>query len=614
MSRGAVPQARPRECPAIRRLLWSFLAAILVAAPVAAQVSAVATAETWAAPGTPGGVDDVHLGHGLPFAWLGLVAGAVGSRDALVAGTGAWPGLDELQAPGAWYDSSRVVIGADAGWRGYAGSLVTLQSDARPVRTGKPRAAFTYVTGAAGADRNGLLLARGDGNGWLRAGALAERRDVAGRLGLAGRHLWFVDVGQVRGAGTLRVNFTQRGNATTTLADASEVDLIGGLRPPYPGYEDAAHGEAGFAEWAWSRHGRRATVRATRSHDHRESFESPVLGVQSLFAEREAQQNGLEFEAAREQDGRTDALRLELTEARVARSADYFFDGVTPRLWRQRTVWLAGRRTTAFAGGALEGQLGLGAQRAVGGLGVAPSLEWRGPMAGSRVRVHAGRHLTPVWSDLAPGTDAFTQDVWLVGAEDAWGDRAHRWLELGVLGARIGSPAGLDRTPVRDVALRRGWTRLGASSHDAMVTLGLGARRGTFGVDASGFARVRPRVAFEALTEPAIGARVGVESAFRLFTGDLGVTVRLEGAYVGARECASLPEYSVRPLPVAATTTWGGSLMLELGDARFGFRAFDLEDVAHPLAWADPSRAFPGAAAVSAGRQIRFELAWPFFN
>ena len=135
-----------------------------------------------------------------------------------------------------------------------------------------------------------------------------------------------------------------------------------------------------------------------------------------------------------------------------------------------------------------------------------------------------------------------------------------------------------------------------------------------FTVDASGFARVRPRVAFEALTEPAVGARWGVTSDFRLFRGDLGVTLRLEGAYTGARECASLPEYSVQPLRVAGMTTWGGSLMLELGDAHFGMRAFNLEDVAHPLAWADPSRAFPGAPAVSAGRQFRFELAWPFFN
>ena len=606
--------ARPRECPAIRRQLWSTLVAVLCAAPAVAQVSATSPTDRWAAPGTSGAVDEVQLGHGLPFEWFGLVAGAVGTRDALVAAQSPWPALDELQAPLAWYDSSRVVVGADAGWKGFGAALVELRSDARAVRTGKPRAAFTFVNGSDGVDRNGLLLARGDGSGWLRAGALAERREAVSHLGVTGRHLWFLDVGQVRGAGTLRVNYSQRGGAGGTIADASEVDLIGGLRPPYPGFEEAARGEAGFAAWEWARAGRRATVRVRRSRDHRESFESPVLGVQSIFAEREAQQNGLELEGTRDEEGRTSAVRLELTEAEVERSPDYFLDGVTPRTWRQRTAWLAVRRSQAWAGGTLEGQLGAGVQRAEGGLAWSPSLEWRGVVAGSRLRLHGGRHLTPVWSDLAAGTAAFTQDVWLVGAEDAWGDRAHRWLEVGVLGARIGSPAGLDRTPVRDVALRRGWTRLGERSHDAMVTLGMGARRGVFAVDASGFARVRPRVAFEALTEPAVGATLGAESAFRLFSGDLGVTLRLESAYVGARECAALPEYSVRPFAVSGFTTFGGSLMLELGDAHFGLRAFNLEDVSHPLAWADPSRAFPGAPAVGAGRQFRFELAWPFFN
>lgn len=592
----------------------SILVAVVLAAPAAAQVTALAPIERWAVPGTPTAVDEGYLGHGLPVAWLGLVAGSVGVRDALVATQAPWPALAELQAPLAWYDSSRVVVGADAGWRGFGASLLELRSDARPVRTGKPRAAFTFVNGSAGVDRNGLLLARGDGNGWLRAGAVAERREAVAHLGVAGRHLWFLDIGQVRGAGTLRVNYAQRGVAGGTVVDASEVDFVGGLRPPYPGFEEAARGEAGSAEWGWARAGQRATVRLRRSHDHRESFESPVLGVQSVFAEREAQQNGLEFEGAREHEGITTAVRLELTEARVERSPDYFFDGITPRTWAQRTAWLAVRRAQSWANGELEGQLGVGAQRAEGGLALAPSLEWRGAVAGSRLRLHGGRHLTPVWSDLAPGTAAFTQEVWLLGAEQVWGDHAHRWLELGVIGARIGSPAGLDRTPVRDLALRRGWTRLGKHANDGMVTLALGTRRGVFAIDASGFARVRPRVAFEALTEPAVGARIGAESAFRVFSGDLGVTLRLEGAYVGARECASLPEYSTFPFALPGYSTFGGSLMLDLGDAHFGMRAFNLEDVAHPLAWADPSRAFPGAPATSGGRAFRFELAWPFFN
>ena len=581
-------------------------------------MSATSLLERWAVPGTPGAVDDPHLGGGLPSTWLGLVAGAVGSRDALLAPSAPWPGLDEIQAPLAWYDSSRVVIGADAAWRGFGASLVELRTYARPVRTAKPRAAFTVVNGGAGVDRNTILLARGDGAGWLRAGALSEERAAVALLGRRGQHAWFLDAGRVRGPHTLRATYTQRGLAGATRVDDRFVDLIGGVRPPYLGFEEAARGEAGVASWEWARDDRRARVTVRRSHDHRESSESPFQGVQFVFAEREAQQNTLEAEVSREHAGRVRALRLELTQAQVTRSAD-FLGTLTPRRWRQRTVWFAARAAQPWAGGTLEAQGGVGLQTAPehGSERVqfAPSLEWRTRLAASRFRVHAGRQVTPLWSDLAPGVGAFTQDVWSLGAEDAIGDRKTRWLEVSVIGARIGSAAHLERSPIRDVALRDGWRVTGPRGYDAMVTLATGARRGVFALDASGFARVRPRFAFEALTEPAVGARLGAESSFRAFTGDLGVTLRLEGAWIGARECASRPEESLRPIALPGYATFEGSLMLELGDARFGLHAFNLEDVAHPQAWADPSGppsvVTPG---LGAGRQVRFELAWPFFN
>ena len=50
----------------------------------------------WAAPGTPGFVDDAPMGTSLPFAYLGLVAGGVRLRDGLLPGQAPWPGVDEI--------------------------------------------------------------------------------------------------------------------------------------------------------------------------------------------------------------------------------------------------------------------------------------------------------------------------------------------------------------------------------------------------------------------------------------------------------------------------------------------------------------------------------------
>lgn len=151
-------------------------------------------------------------------------------------------------------------------------------------------------------------------------------------------------------------------------------------------------------------------------------------------------------------------------------------------------------------------------------------------------------------------------------------------------------------------------------AQDAMVTLAGGARHGAFALDASGFARVRPRAGFSAQVDPAVGGRAGAEAGFRVFAGDLGVRLRLEAAWVGERENASLPEYFVQPRPLAGYATYGGSLALSLGDALIAFRATNLEDQPHEQAWTDLSSPFPGVPALGSGRQYRMELTWPFFN
>lgn len=573
--------------------------------------------ETWAAPGTPGYVEGMHLGTSLPLHYMGLVAGAVAVRDNLVPQHAPWPGVDEPRLPLAWYDSSAVVVGADAGWRGFGASLVELQLIARPPRGAKPRAAFTYMSGGAGQDRNSMKLERGDADGWLRGGALGDRRSGTGVLGPRGDHVWFLDAARIRGSHTLRAAYAQRGAANTTRRDDRSVDLVGGLRPPYLGFEEAARGESGTFAWEWAHGVRHASARFRRAHDHRESFESPFQNVLFIFAEREAQENGATFEFGTRTGGHETGLRAEFTQAQVERSAD-FLNTLLASDRKQRTAWFSARHARPWAGGQLEVQVGVGHQSApdekAERVQAAPSLEWSRGQGARRWRVHAGRIVTPVWSDLAPNTRAFTQDAWVAGLEAGMGDRSRQWVRAGALGMSAGGAAQMVRFPVRDISLRYGWLPAGARLNDVMGTLETGVQRGPMRFEASGFARVRPRAGFEALSDPAVGARAAVQAGFKLFKGDLGVTLRLEGGYVGEREFAALPEFFVPPTTLAGHMTFDGVAMVDLGDARIAVRALTLEDELWPEVWPDPSAPFPGKPAIGSGRQIRFEVAWPFFN
>jgi hypothetical protein len=302
----------------------------------------------------------------------------------------------------------------------------------------------------------------------------------------------------------------------------------------------------------------------------------------------------------------------------VIRSADALNVPFGQTTVSQQTAWLAARTERPWLGGTLEAQLGGGyASAAVlkqERLQMAPSLVWRRDLGKRRLRLYAERVVTPLWSDLALGTLPFTQDTWVGGADVESGDHAHRWLDVGVLGADVGGRALINRMPIRDLSLRYGWTTDPLHTQDAMVTVAAGTRHGEFALDASGFARVRPRALFAAQVDPAAGGRAAAEAGVHVFSGDLGLKLRLEGAWVGARENASLPEYFVQPRPLAGYATFNASLAISLGDARMVLSGTNLEDQPHPQIWTDLSSPFPGTPAVGSGRQYRFELAWPFFN
>ncbi|MEQ1832911.1 MAG: hypothetical protein ABL977_07625 [Candidatus Eisenbacteria bacterium] len=573
--------------------------------------------EWWAAPGMPGFVDDVHMGNGLPFAYMGLVSGGVTLRDGLLPAQAPWPGIDAIRAPLAWYDTTAVVVGEDGGWHGFGAALVQLKAVAPLRREGKPRAAFTWANGSSGVDRNGLLLQRGNADGWLRGGALEESRDATALLGRSGQHVWFMDLGRTRGAHTWSVQFSQRGMANTTRRVVDFSDLSPFL-PPYAGFEEAGHSQSGGAGWSYDEGTLHARAALKRARDRRESYESAAFSdTLYLFSEREAQQNTIELEAEAGPPGHTRGVRLELTQAQVERFGD-FFNSPEPTDAKQRTVWLATRATRPMLGASLELQLGAGYHSAAAARSsrfqVAPSAVMRWQEGDRTLRLHAGRFVSPVWSDLAFGVAPFVQDSWVGGADVSAGSRARQWVELGGLATSTGGRALLRREPIRELSLRFGWQPEPVRVQDAMVTLAAGVRRGPFGLDGSGFARVRPLGGQTSQPDPAVGARGALETGFRLFSGDLGIQLRLEAGWVGERDNESLPEYFVQPRPLAGYATFGGVLAVTLGDARLAFRAQNLEDEPHPQTWSDPSSDFPGTAAVGSGRQYRLELAWPFFN
>jgi hypothetical protein len=600
-----------------------LVAAAAHAADNAPPSSVESPVEVWAAPGRPGFVADYNMGTGLPLNYMGLLAGSVSLRDGLLPGASRpWPGIEEIVAPRTWYDSTAVVVGEGGGWRGFSASIVDLQAIANTPVGRRPRAALSIVNGSSAVNRNGLMISRGGDASWARAGALSEERSGSGFLGQRGQHLWFGELGKRFGAQSLSAVFTQRGLAGGTRL----VDLDGeGNTPPYAGFAEHAHGESGALNWRWTHGERQLSASLSRAHDHRESSELPRFDpgfdvvVYHLFAEREAQENRFVLEATSGHEGRSHGARLELTQGEVRRSEDNlnFIDEPATDV-KQRSAWAAVRDQRPLASGTLELQLGGGhvdtPESESERWQLAPSATWRAGPASRRLRLYAERVVTPVWSDLAPDVRPFVQDVWLAGADVTLGMPNQQWLELGGMGAEIGNRARLVSTPVRDIALRYGWTPDLVRVRDAMITASTGVRRHAWALEASGYSRVRPVGSQPAQVDPAVGGRVRAETGFRAFTGDLGVLLRAEAAWVGPRENESLPGYFVQPRALPGYATYSAAVAMQLGDATLALRATNLEDVAHPQSWTDPSSPFPGVPADGTGRQYRFDISWPFFN
>jgi hypothetical protein len=534
----------------------------------------------------------------MPWTLAGLTAGSWRLDDPLAPATLPDPGVPEAQAPMAWYDSAAVIVGEDAAWSGYGAGLATARGFVRAPGGRRPRAMFSIVSGTQGLDRNAIFITRGERKSWFRGGALGDQRGGVGDLGTAGAHLWTLATGMARGRYTLDAGFAQRGMGESQNAGVGE----------------SARGQCGYAGWSVRGDRDSLALRVSRGMDGRDLF--PV-GSLAVGVRRDAQENAVDAELWHLGSAGAVALRLAVRSARVIRVF-----GPETRLprqeWTTRSAWLSARAVRPLAGGALDLQLGAGRDRSAGASSLVPGASWRVAQGSRSVRVFAERALVPVWSDLEQGGAPFTQDTWLGGFETAAGRADASSGSLVLVAGSTGSRATQLRYPIRGESQLLGW-RQDLRAYRFMLLQGsAGARWGALGGDATGYALARPRAASQPRVDPGLGARAGLEGRFALFTGDLGVRLRVEGSYVGARETdARQVDLLDNPIPevmLPAFVSLALGATLTIGDATIVLRGDRVGGVRRPESWTDPYQYPEYAYARDAGPAWRAEVTWPLFN
>jgi hypothetical protein len=595
--------------PTIRRpdavlalTLLCFLSAVAVAVPARSEAppggsSALTFPQWWSGPGLPGWTPDGAITGGMPWTFAGLTAGAWTLRDPLAPAGAPVPGVAEAQAPLAWYDSAAVAVGEDAAWSGWGSGLVVARGYVRAPGGRKPRAMFSIVSGGDGIDRNAIFINRGDETSWMRGGAVGDKRGGVGDLDVAGDHLWTVAAGSTRGNHAFEAGFTQRGMGE------SQVTGI-----PESGRGQSGH--LGLRGWIGQDS---LTVRLTRGFDSRIGYDLLPSANYGSFLHRDAQENGAEVQLWHRRIAALWGVRLAVRDANVMRELGVPA-GLSPRSeWSTRSAWLSARALRPFAGGVLDLQVGGGTDRSAGRSPLVPGASWKLAQGDHSLRLFLERAYVPVWSDLAPGVAPFRQDTWAGGFEAGGGDPRRGTGNLLVLAGRTGARATEWRYPLRGVTEVTGWTRDAAAYRFLLVQGSASRRWRALTGDATGYALARPRSASQPRVDPAVGGKAGLEGRFAVFAGDLGVRLRVEGAYVGARETdtrlaglddVTLPGYS--SLAFSATITLGDATIVVRGDRLAGDRQSET--------WLNPN-AFPDLVlSRDTGPQWRTELTWPLFN
>ncbi len=559
--------------------------------------SAQTLPQWWGGAGRPGYVPDAALAGGMPWTLAGLTAGSWQLLDPLAPATLPSPGVAEAQAPMAWYDSAAVVVGEDAAWSGYGASLATAQGFVQAPGGAKPRAMLAIVNGAHALDRNAIFVTRGNESAWLRGGATGDRRGGIGDIGIAGDHLWTVAAGTKRGTNRFDAGFAQRGMGESQLA----------------GFSEGASGQSEHAGWSGRLGGDSLVLSLARGSDSRELL---PLGFYAGTVRRDAQERDADLQLWRLRGEGAFAFRLALRDGRVARVLDM---PSQHQEWNTRSAWLSARMVQPLAGGALDLQLGAGRDRRAGGPTLAPGASWRVAQGDRSLRLFAERALVPIWSELEPGVAPFTQDTWLGGFETAAGRASATAGSLVLLAGRTGSRATQFRYPIRAESFSLGWRRDAEAYRFVLLQGTAGTHWRALAGDATGYALARPIVTSQPRVDPGLGARAGLEGYFRVFAGDLGVRLRVEGAYVGARETDTrTTDESGMTLPdvvLPAYATLGVAATFMLGDATIAVRGDGLVSGRHAESWIDLSQ-YPPALVLArdAGPQTRVEVTWPLFN
>jgi hypothetical protein len=529
-------------------------------------------ASWWAEPGRPGARPGAWLDSGFPPGFGGLVLGGLEVAD--LDGTaphGPWPPTVAETRPVAVYDS--LELEALPLRAGLGAPVARLVAGRAPPPGPRARALFGFTSGDYAVEETSLLAERLSRDRVLRIETVSATRGDAGPLGLAGRHAWSVFVASRRGDHRVEGSYAQRG-AAQQLATGS----LG----------EASGGEAGHLAWRWERGERHAGLTLERAHTFRESF-----GFSLPYSRRDADENRVRASAGVRRGPDAVEVEARFLRARVRRA----FDGEA--LWRA-DAWSAGTRASrALGDGAVEAELALARDGALGGARVAPALAYR--FQGARVRGGASvaRLLAPAWSDLPSGEEAFLQRTWAGGLEVAARGRA--------ASVGVSFTAGLthDRAvvlpgPLADVWLRAGLARDAGRSAFALSRISVGWQPGRFDLGGEGFALARSGDG--ATLDPPRGARAHAAAEVSLFGGDLRLAARAEVEAQGPRTSPA-----PREVRIPGYASAGGTLTLRLADVTLAIRARNLEDRRRAEPWIDPDT---GIEALGPGREVRFTMTW----
>lgn len=535
-------------------------------------------------PGRAGWLPDADLGTGYPWTLAGLVVGAWALDEpgrARVAFPP--PGVVGAQDALAWFDTLTVLAGEGGGWDGFDASLARTRAGSGVIgRRGdgwRPRADLVLTNGSRSLSDHALSLWGGDSLGSLRADVASGDRGGEGGLAGAGKDFYDVAGAMVRGRHTVEGAFSHR-RASASLAGGEAQHVRG----------EGGHGRYRYQDARWQ-----LDASFARGYDQHVISE---FGFDSGL--RHADANAAAIELERSGDRGRLGMRWSWSETRVAPAQG---DGTRER---GRAHWGAVRWEGPFGDGRLEAALGLGRHDGIDRVQVAPSVAWRFTGSPWLGRVVAERMLVPVWTDLAAGQSAFTQDSWVAGLEV--GTRATSRGRAGVhfLVGRTRDRALLARLPLESLALRSGF-RADPHVYDFGVLMGEALWRSPrWSVGFEGFALARDASPLQPWVDPGRGARVFVEGRAAFFQGDLRIRPRVEAAGVGPRESEAVPE---RALP--GYVTFAAGLELALADAALLIESRNLEDRARPQTWVDSAT---GTEALGPGRELRFTFIWRFWD